>query len=576
MAKEKTAPRNPVTAFGLWAKSFAAHWSHPKPENDMSSSEQLALQVANLGGRAYSSIVGFWGFGQGAAIASVIFGLKLQHFYVNGIMSAIFGYAFGFVGPYITDNMGRFTPQNRNRLLMAGGAGLVLAGFLWWLPVTRFDHLMPDFFKHLAVNVFFTVVGNALNAVILRVFGKRWGKFKPFKFLYIVPLLLSATAITFIPYRTMGYNRLFLVTHIMCAAVGLFGAPATGLGDMLRRVSTRPQERVRLFAILPVIGGLIHSVYTMAAPVIFNVIGAGERDLLSYRLVIPVYGAFCSVLMLFILRVKERVMEEQTEKPPELSLREQFRWMFTDKHMWIQNLQNWFSFGGDAFEGVITWLCLYGNRMEWIKGIVINAIKLPTSTPGNILCIPLAKRWPKRRIMIFTQMGQVILTVPILLAFLGTAEASPYLQIALVGIFAGLRNLLGCSQTAIESAMMCDSLDHLQWRSGYRMEASSGLYGYLATPVGMLVGMVSPFVMKQIGVIGDMDVLFDATIRQSFIVTMLLLSMVSTFANGVPYFFYTLSPQKMAQVREELLARAAKAEQEGAAGAEAPEGGELA
>ncbi|MDR3314677.1 MAG: MFS transporter [Oscillospiraceae bacterium] len=549
-------------------KAFFQHWSHPKEGNDLSGSELVMLNTANLGSRALTAITGYFGFGQGAMLASMIFGLRLTHFWMNSVVTGIVGYLFTPIAPYITDNLGRF-PRKTTRKLLLGGAGILgLAAICWFLPVATFDSLMPDFFKHIAINLFFVVFSNALTAVVLRLFSRRFGKYKPFKIIYGPLLILTGTLMTFIPYKTLGYNNLFLITHFMSGLVNCFMSP-TAMGDMNIRVSTRPRERTRMFSVIPIISGLASSLYSILFPIIASLYGGGMRDIRIYRTLIPVYGGVSLVILLTVLKVKERVIEEPGHVP-QIKFFSSVKTIFTNKYLWLLRLRGWFSFVAGGAEEIIKLMLIFGSRMEWMFGIALNLMKLPTSTPGNLLGPLFTKRWSNRRAMLTLNALTTLLTLPLVFAFRQGINGSTVVQIVLILVMLGARNLFACATTPITSSMECDTWDYHQWRTGERMEASGALFNLISTPVGFAVSAVAPFLMRQLGFLGDFDLLYNATMRTNYINLFLLLEIIGAVLSLIPYAFWDLTPDKLKKIRADLEERA-----KGAAAAEQSEGGDL-
>lgn len=86
------------------------------------------------------------------------------------------------------------------------------------------------------------------------------------------------------------------------------------------------------------------------------------------------------------------------------------------------------------------------------------------------------------------------------------------------------------------------------------------LFGYFTTPVSMMLGLITPYVMKLFGLVSDWSILYDAAIRNSLITVYIYISLIGTVLTIIPYFFYDLTPDKMKRISTELQERAERAD----------------
>ncbi len=532
-----------------------AHWNTPKEGEYVSIKELLCLGGGAMGNAALGDVMAALTFSGTATVVGMIFGIGIRDVYVISIIGTIMGYLFMPLGPLITDNMGVLPKKTMRTLHLLFGGMLAASVLLWIMPSTRFDGVLRDMFKHIAVKLVFTVFGNYLNLYTLKLFGKRYGKFKPFLVLFGLPSLLLATAFTFIPYKEMNYSSLLLLVHITTNLIGSFSGPYTGnIGNLQGVITPNSQERTKIYAIMPMMLGLLRSIYGIIFPIIAQAFG-GQLNIAAYRYMIPIIGGFGLVESFLIIRAKERVVRPKDFKP-KVNMRKAAKEVFSNKYLWIRNISDLFGGFGSMGDGMFGWIMLYGTRMEWLMGILLNISYLP-NTPGNLLAPWLTRRYSKRQaVLVLKGIKTLLRLLAIVILFVPN-------DITKVAIFLGfglLHSLFGGAESVITGSMGPDIWDYQQWKSGERLEASMGLFGYFTTPVSMLLGFVTPYILKMFGLVRDWDIMFDPVIRNQIINVHIIISIFGMLATLIPYIFYDLTPDKMERIGADLRARAEEAD----------------
>jgi Na+/melibiose symporter-like transporter len=335
------------------------------------------------------------------------------------------------------------------------------------------------------------------------------------------------------------------------------------MGNVNLRASTHHNERAKIYSIVPVISGLASSLNGIFLPIIASIIGGGQQDISVYRLFMPIYGVFCLVVLSTLLKVKERVLED-AEHVPNIQLLKGAKSIYGNKYLWITNISSWFGFVGDVNEEVLKLLLYFGSRREWLYGIVLNLLKLPTSTPGNLMGMFWVKHFSNRTSMLMLRGTQLLLTLPLFFALRTGSGKGWLVQLVLVSVCLAVRNFVSCSATPVGGVMGCDQWDYHQWKTGERMEASGKLFDFFRVPLSFGVSAAMPFLLRSIGFMGDFSLLYNETLRMEYLNLFLVMSLAGSFMSAAPYVFWDLTKDKMKQIRADLEARA------GAAKAAAP------
>ena len=544
------------------AAKLKANWNHPNEGESLSIKEFAYFGLGGMGINTLADAVGVLGFAGTSTVVGMIFGISIKDAYVIGIIGTVIGYLLMPLNALITDNLGQL-PKRLMRTVHFASLGLTLFSVVLWLApsVPWLDNIVRDFPKHLAIKIMCTIFGTYLSIYVLKFFSKKYGKFKPQMVLFGLPALAFATLLVFLPYKEMRYPTKLILVHLITNLIGTFQGPYSGnIEKMQARLSSNPQERIRIYSIAPLALGLMRSLFGMFFPVLANLTG-GQLNIASYRWIIPAFGGLGVLQGLLVIKAKERVIEAEDHRP-KVDIVKAAKEVFINKYLWIRNIAGLFGGIGNMFQGSLGWILMYGgNRMEWITGIMLN-LSYITTAPGNLTAPFFDKRFSKRQSTLLLKS----LVLLFQLGYLGIIFVeNDTTKIVIFMIFSLISSYFNSIHGPINASILPDIWDYQQWRSGERLEASTDLFGYLTTPLGMLLGYISPMLMKSVGLVRDWDVMYDDDIRNRVIMLHIVISLFGTVMQALPFIFYDLSPEKHRRILEDLKQRAE--EEAGAANA---------
>ena len=528
------------------------HWKTPKDGNYVSIKEFMCMACGGMGIFGLANVIGPLGFAATAAVTGMIYGISIKDIYVIGIIGTILNYIMIPLNANITDNLGNLPKKTMKTLGLVCGMLAAACVGLWFVPSAGFDHILKDLPKHIAIKVVTTILTMYAQILVLKLFGKRFGKFKSFAVLYGVPTLIAATLYVFIPYQELNYSLKLIWVHILSNLIGMFSTNYNNsVANMQYLMSPNSQERTTMLSVLPIFTGLTRSIWGIIFPIIAQYTG-GQLSIATYRWVIPVWGALNLAEGLLIVKVQERVIQPKDHKP-KVNMRKAAKDIFSNKYLWIQNISGLFGVFVGAQAGILGWLLLYGTRMEWIMGIILGVAKI-TSTPGNLVAPLITKRMSKKNALLSLRGLQAVLVA----TFFGiNMIASDVLKVVYLTAVTLILTVIDCAINVISGSICPDVWDYQQWKCGERLEGSTGLFGYITQPIGMLLGYVSPYLLKLVGLVSDWDILYDPAIRNDVFSVHIAMAVVGSVLVALPYFFYDLTPEKHKQIIHELEERAA-------------------
>jgi len=539
------------------AEDLKANWKKPREGEYLSIREFVQFALGGMGIYTASDALGAVNFAGTNIVVGMIFNVGIRDAYVIGLIGTILGFITMPLKAMITDNLGLLPKKFMRTIHLASAALAALCALLWVLPSSGLDYVVRDLLKHVAIRVICTILEIYLSIYVLKFFGKKYGKFKPHMVLFGVPSVALATAFTFMPYTEMRYSSKLIVVHLVTNLLELFKGPYNAnVEKMQGLLSPNPQERMRIFSIAPIMG-LARSIYSMMLPVLATLTG-GQLNIRTYRWIVPGFGIYGMLQGLFIIKTQERVFQPRDFKP-KVDLVKAAREVFTNKYLWIRNLSRLFDdYSGAYIQGVLNWIFMYGLRMEWMMGLMLN-LSYITSFPGNLMAPWYTKRFSKRKSMLLTR-GIVLVCqlgfFPIIFMQNDMAKIILYMAVSLIVSF------FNSSFSVIEKAMLPDIWDYQQWRTGERLEASTDLFNFFSKPITMMLGFISPYFFRVIGLVRDWDILYDAAIRNQVLTVVIIIAFIANVLMTIPFAFYDLTPAKHRQIIEDLQERAAQADVE--------------
>lgn len=534
-----------------WTGYLKEHWNKSKEGEYVSIKEFLCMACGGMGIFGLANVIGPLSFAATANVTGMIYGISFKDIYVITFIGTIINWIMIPINASITDNLGQL-PKNTMKIINVVCLVItVVCVGLWFIPSAAFDSILKDLLKHIAIKVITTILTTYCTIFVLKKFGKKYGKFKSFAVIYGVPTLIASTIFVFLPYTEMNYSIKLIWVHILSNLIGMFSTQYNNsVANVEYLMSPNSQERTKMLSILPIFTGLTRSIFGLIFPIVAQYTG-GQLAIATYRWVIPIWGILNMFEGLLIIGVKERVIQPKEHKP-KINMKKAAKEVFSNKYLWIQNISGMFGIFVGTQAGILSWLMLYGTRMEWMMGLVLGLAKI-TSTPGNLVAPFITKRMSKRNSLLMLRGLQAILITTFLLIRYIPNDVAKVIYLTVVTM---ILTVIDCCINVISGSLTPDVWDYQQWKCGERLEASTTLFQYITTPIGMLLGYVSPYLLKLVGLVSDWDILYDPTIRNDVFNVHIFIAIAGSILVAIPYFFYDLTPEKHQQIIKDLEKRA--------------------
>ncbi len=394
----------------------------------------------------------------------------------------------------------------------------------------------------------YDLINDPLSAVIIDKMRTRWGKFKPFQYLALIPSILVGFVTCVMPLiaDAQGMNAaqrliFYMILSYISETVGAF----FGGGGYIDNVFTpNPNERTALLVSSRFASDLFRRFPEQLAGILFDLVANGKikinltKVFASMKSFWWVIATVPAVMWVFVSR--ERV--PQSEKPPQV-VKGMFS-VFKNKPLLIYTLSGFVDgINVGTSQSLYYDTVLKFNMMSTIAGIP----GMPISYASYPWATKFRKRFSTKTLWLF-QRGSII-----------TSELSFFL----VGLIGGKKNgfykkklpmtiamMLGNSlemvfygtKKIIENEINYEVLDYCEWQNGYRVEATVNLLtGYINKVRGIALTKINTMLLARWAGFesGLTAVQTEDTMWKMFIAAFGP-QLIFDFLSLVPMFFYNI------------------------------------
>lgn len=549
-AKEKKSPAQTVKGLLTRLKNG---WNTPAPGEYTTLKEFLAYGVGSMGVCGFSFICGETVAFTAGYLCGSIFEIKLLDFTIITFIALIVKYLTLYVESVsmtIFENLGHLPKKKAVRAAAAYIiCALVGAGF-YFIPSAPFEFIIKGLPQLVANILVITGVGGLVNWFLRAKLCTKYGRYKPFMVIYGIPITLITCVIPFIP-TTLEYTTKLVVLHFLFTLRSRFTALyQDNPKAIIALITPNTVERQKYYSIGGILLGNLRSIFRIIYPIMIAYTG-GYLSIRSYQVFVPILSVISVIIGFAMVGVRERVAENTTAAG-KIEFGKSAKTLLKNKYFWIINIAGVFGLWNAIADGVINYTLVYSLRIEWITGLV--GIVAITSVIGNLAMPTLVRRFEKRTIIIVMRIVWALITAGYLLG-LRSSYTVPVLM-----FFIFLRSAISAGCNGLTDGLNADVLDYHQWKTGERADNMINIFGWFTTPVGTLLGLVSPYLLRLSGLTSDWDVLFDNAVFSNAMHTYVYLGIVGLILSTVPFIWYDLTRETHDKCVREIAERRAKAE----------------
>lgn len=365
--------------------------------------------------------------------------------------------------------------------------------------------LDPEAHGNAAVTLgIYDLVNDPLSAVIIDKMRSRWGKFKPFQYLALLPSILIGFVTCVMPIiaDANGLNAAQrLIFYMILSYIGETVNAFFGGGGYIDNVFTpNPNERTALLVASSFASDLFKRFPEQLAGVLFDLV-ANDKIHINLTKTFATMKSFWWVIatvpsVLWVLVSKERV--PQSEKPPQI-VKGMFS-VFRNKPLLIYTLSGFVDgINVGTSQSLYYDSVLKFNMMSTIAGI--------PGMPISYASYPWATKFRRifsTKTLWLMQRGSILVSEMsfFLVGLIGGKEKGFYKKKLPMTIAMMLGNSLEMvfygTKNIIESEINYEVLDYCEWQNGYRVEATVNLItGYINKVRGIALTKINTMLLSR-------------------------------------------------------------------------------
>lgn len=350
----------------------------------------------------------------------------------------------------------------------------------------------------------YDMINDPLSAVIIDNMRSRWGKFKPFQFLSLVPNLIIGFFQCIFPLIILSNGCddntklwIWMAVSYTSETIGAF----FGGGGYIDNVFTpNPNERSRLLLAAKFVSELGSKFPSQLAGVVFDLIDNGKLDLNIVKAFVVMkvfWWIIANVPNIWWTFVsKERV--PQSEKPPHPV--KGILAVFKNRPLLVYTLSGFV----DGIDVGTSESLYYSDVLKFNSINVVGGIAgMPISYASYPISIKLREKYSTKMLWIMSRSSIVLSeTLFLLVGLIGGKENGFYRKKLPMTIAFSIGNCIEmffyATKRIVTNEINYEVLDYCEWQNGYRVEATINLLtGYLNKVKDIILKVINAFLLEK-------------------------------------------------------------------------------
>ena len=412
----------------------------------------------------------------------------------------------------------------------------------------------------------------------------RLGKFRPYLVFMQIPLSLIGVLYWLLPYIFPDTAGTYIPKLICYFLFGVITETAGTFTEVARSgymstITPNPNERVRLITLAELLTGYMgEDMPSFILGILYDFISTG-RWKARLRSLFLFMGAGCTAVscfftLWFFLVSKERV--PQTIERPDI--KQGFLAIVRNYPVLLMALSAFFDNFAIGMSERDYWIDVHGGDTMINSALALaGLVSGPVGSISYAFVAPLRKRFSSKFLWVGADVYGDALC---LMFFLVGVVNNNYRKLRPMLIVYGFREVFAKMLFGVNKVINADlwneAMDYCEWKSGYRMEATTGVAKNLVLKLqGVVKNSVFNLVMKKIGYVQGLKIgtQTEKTKRWEFILCAIMPTITGALGI-VPKLFWPITKKKRAQMYYELSERRNRMVADYVAGVKGDSGGD--
>lgn len=417
----------------------------------------------------------------------------------------------------------------------------------WMMPFMTDILMLPAAFIAILPTVarFFDAFTDISMGVIADRTRSKWGRFRPW-ILRAGPAFCLLMALSFIK-LPIGVTGLCIVAGVLYLITGSIAFTAVDIPfwSLPAAMTSNTEERSSIIGSTTTASNLVTGLLGVAMPIALSRLGTYEWT--SYFFMAVPIAIFAAIMYFICFKtVREHVVPKDSEK---FSLVLALKNIFTNQPLLCVQIANIFCLGGMILRGYLMYYYCQYNLGNVELAAPLNLIGTIGAVVGAILFTFLAKYIGKKNCMF-----GIVIIYTIVNTYLYFAGWQNYMILC---VCAAISTTVSGAAIVCINAMMADTIEYGEWKTGQRNEAMiTSTRCFVTKCVVAIAGMVVAIVIGMTGM-NPMAAEQSPTVLNSFHFLYTLVNAGVMIVAVIPMFFYKLDEKRHAEIMAELAARKA-------------------
>ena len=564
--------KTPLTQKIKWlGREIKEHWNTPAPGKYVPYREYKDIWLAVGSNYSGSKTLEYISFAAGCYLIMYHYKLPYVVFTAIALINMPLQKLWDILGWIINDNLG-FMPKKTERKLYTVyffsiiiGIFLILFNFEPFLNPNNWLVASLNSIRGLSAASSIKILGTHILwngwAGSRGIFWRKklipkFGRYKYFLYSDVVPKCIMVVLIGWLPvYAIKDEVTRVWIANLLFAIYNLYNF-GNCLENCAQNISPNMQERILIRTYPIKLSHILNSLMVVVIPIAIGFTRDEWADINVYRYVIPIiFIGFATLTMIFASRIKERIPQPPLEEKVQIKFWDGIFGVMRNKYKWVLTIVYLLDSLGNGMLAFTTVLYLYTFRLSGLSyGLLVSLVSF-AGTPPDFFTPYFIKRFTYKQIMIFYQISRAVGWSIVVAAILLCGDNVTLCGIIclVVLIFLEATHTI---PTSVGHDMDIRINDYQMYLSGERLEAFSGIFGWITGPISAVVGLIIPILLLKFGFNSNWDVLFVDMSRVKIIVIPILFDIVGFLLMTIPYFFWDYDSSKQNQVIQVLKRRA--------------------
>ncbi len=460
----------------------------------------------------------------------------------------------------------------RSFAIAAGGQGMVYSMMSSYISDFYANILLVSplfvFILMLAARIW-DAINDPIMGLAADKTNTKWGRMKPYLIITPIPIAVLTVLLFFAPNISTTAKMVYAsITYVLWGMI--YTISDVPFWSIVNLTTPNPVERGKVISIGRTINGIgaaIPQALMIVVPLIVALfldksLPKTAFELQQYKLSYLFSAIFVSVVGMalfarFFFYAKERVIPIQKEKIP---LKEIIKAMKGNRPLILVVIMGVLSFTRYMIQAGSIHVARYSFTGTSIsQTLLIFGIAVAAGMFGAMVFLPkVFKRFNYKQIVIAAGLlGFVVDTVMFFVGF--KMLSSPYILYILIpflvisGIPLGVYNV-------VSFAMISDSIDYMEWKSGYRLDGITSAFQTFINKLGNAFATSFIVLMYTLIKLNPVDyvegaVQITSSIQKSMFSLVTLMPAAGMLLSIIPIFFYDLVGEKKDKITKELYER---------------------